>query len=75
MVGGTASVGSVLAVRHLTITSDRMAVIDDLRFTVAPTARRWLAIIGPTGAGKTVLFRAFGARPDRWSSWWRPSSS
>jgi ABC-type branched-subunit amino acid transport system ATPase component len=52
-----------------------MAVIDDLRFTVAPTARRRLAIIGPTGAGKTVLFRAFGARPDRWSSWWRPSSS
>lgn len=62
MVGGTGRTGPVLDVRHLTIAFDGLAVIHDLSFTVGDGEA--LAIIGPTGAGKTVLFRALiGALP------------
>jgi len=54
--------GSALEVRHLTISFDRVPIIKDVSFTVA--AGDSLAIIGPTGSGKTVLFRALiGALP------------
>jgi zinc transport system ATP-binding protein len=64
-----ASAGPVLDVRHLTIAFDGTAVIDDLSFSVADGEA--LAIIGPTGAGKTVLFRALiGALPFRGEIRW-----
>lgn len=51
-----------LEVRDLTISFDGAPVIEDLSFTVGEGDS--LAIIGPTGSGKTVLFRALiGAIP------------
>ena len=47
----------------------RVALVDDLSFTVAEGDS--LAIIGPTGSGKTVLFRALiGALPYRGEIRW-----
>jgi len=58
-----------LDVRHLTISFGGVALIDDLSFTVAEGDT--LAIIGPTGCGKTVLFRALiGAVPYRGEIGW-----
>jgi ABC-type glutathione transport system ATPase component len=55
---------NVLEVRHVTVSFGALAVVDDLSFTVAEGES--LAIIGPTGSGKTVLFRALiGALPYR----------
>ncbi len=60
---------NVLEVSHLTVSFGGVAVIDDLSFTVA--AEDSLAIIGPTGSGKTVLFRALiGALPHRGEIRW-----
>ena len=60
---------NALEVRHLTVSFGGVAVIDDLSFTVA--AEDSLAIIGPTGAGKSVLFRALvGALPYRGEIRW-----
>lgn len=51
-----------LEVRDLTISFDKVPVIEDLSFSVGEGDS--LAIIGPTGSGKTVLFRALiGAIP------------
>jgi len=51
-----------LDVRHLTISFGGAPVVEDLSFTVEEGES--LAIIGPTGSGKTVLFRALiGAVP------------
>lgn len=53
---------AVLEVRNLTIRFGDVRVIDNLSFTVADGES--LAIIGPSGAGKTVLFKALvGALP------------
>ena len=58
-----------LDVRHLTVSFGGVAVVDDLSFTVAEGDS--LAIIGPTGSGKTVLFRALiGALPYRGEIRW-----
>jgi zinc transport system ATP-binding protein len=52
----------ILEVRGLTIRFGDVRVVDDLSFTVAEGET--LAIIGPSGAGKTVLFKALiGALP------------
>jgi zinc transport system ATP-binding protein len=60
---------NVLEVRHLTVFFGALAIIDDLSFTVAEGES--LAIIGPTGSGKTVLFRALiGALPYRGEIRW-----
>ena len=47
---------SVLEVDHLTVRFDHTVILADLSFTVARGAS--LAVIGPNGCGKTVLFRA-----------------
>ena len=53
---------AVLEVRGLTIRFGDVRVVDDVSFTVADGET--LAIIGPSGAGKTVLFKALiGALP------------
>ena len=60
---------NALEVSHLAISFGGLPVIDDLSFTVA--AEESLAIIGPTGSGKTVLFRALlGAVPYRGEIRW-----
>jgi zinc transport system ATP-binding protein len=52
----------VLDVRRLTVSFGASRIIEDLSVSVA--AGESLAIIGPTGSGKTVLFRALiGALP------------
>jgi zinc transport system ATP-binding protein len=45
-----------LEVEHLSVTFGATRILDDLTFSVE--AGSSLAIIGPTGAGKTVLFKA-----------------
>jgi zinc transport system ATP-binding protein len=63
-----------LEVRHLTISFDRVPVIRDVSFTVAEGDS--LAIIGPTGSGKTVLFRALiGALPYQGEIRWVPGAT
>ena len=65
--------GSALEVRHLTVSFDRVPIIKDVSFTVA--AGDSLAIIGPTGSGKTVLFRALiGALPYEGEIRWAPGA-
>jgi zinc transport system ATP-binding protein len=60
---------NALDVRHLTISFGGVALVNDLSFTVAEGDS--LAIIGPTGSGKTVLFRALiGALPYRGEIRW-----
>jgi zinc transport system ATP-binding protein len=60
---------TVLEVRRLTISFGTSPVIDDLSFSVAEGES--LAIIGPTGSGKTVLFRALiGALPYTGETCW-----
>ena len=52
----------VLEVRRLTVSFGTSPIIEDLSLSVA--AGESLAIIGPTGSGKTVFFRALiGALP------------
>jgi zinc transport system ATP-binding protein len=63
-----------LDVRHLTVSFDRVPIIKDVSFTVA--AGDSLAIIGPTGSGKTVLFRALvGALPYEGEIRWAPGAT
>jgi zinc transport system ATP-binding protein len=60
---------SVLEVDHLTVTFDHTVILADLSFTVARGAS--LAVIGPNGSGKTVLFRALiGAIPYKGTIRW-----
>jgi zinc transport system ATP-binding protein len=63
----------VLEVEHLTIRFDQAVVLDDLSFTVDRGAS--LAVIGPNGSGKTVLFRALiGAIPYEGIIRWTPGT-
>lgn len=63
----------VLEVDHLTIRFDQTAILADLSFTVARGAS--LAVIGPNGSGKTVLFRALiGAIPYEGTIRWAPGT-
>lgn len=63
----------VLEVSHLSVRFDDMVILEDLNFTVAPGAA--LAVIGPNGSGKTVLFRAFiGAIPYQGTIRWAPGT-
>ena len=61
----------ILDVSHLTIRFGDREVLRDLSFTVA--AGSALAVIGPNGSGKTVLFKALiGALPCEGSIRWAP---
>ncbi len=62
-----------LAVEHLSVAFDRNAVLRDLTFQVE--AGTTLAVIGPNGSGKTVLFQALvGARPHGGEVRWAPGA-
>ncbi len=66
-------VGNVLDVAHLSVSFGRTEVLRDVAFGVA--AGTTLAIIGPNGSGKTVLFRALiGAVPHRGMIRWAPGT-
>jgi zinc transport system ATP-binding protein len=63
----------VLQVDHLTVSFDHTVILGDLNFTVARGAS--LAVIGPNGSGKTVLFRALiGAIPYAGTIRWAPGT-
>lgn len=72
--GQEATLGApVLEVNRLTVSFDHTAILTDLNFTVARGAS--LAIIGPNGSGKTVLFRALiGAIPFQGTIRWAPGT-
>jgi zinc transport system ATP-binding protein len=62
-----------LEVAHLSVSFGNQRVIDDLSFEVVSGSS--LAIIGPNGSGKTVLFRALiGAIPAQGVVRWAPGS-
>jgi len=64
---------TVLEVNHLTVRFGDAVILADLNFTVARGAS--LAIIGPNGSGKTVLFRALiGAIPYEGTIRWAPGT-
>jgi zinc transport system ATP-binding protein len=61
----------VLDVRHLTVRFSDTAVLQDLSFSVP--AGSSMAVIGPNGSGKTVLFKALiGAIPFEGDVRWAP---
>jgi zinc transport system ATP-binding protein len=66
--------GNALEVSHLTVAFGKTTVIEDLSFAVE--AGSSLAIIGPNGSGKTVLFKALiGAVPAaRGTVTWAPGT-
>lgn len=68
------SMENALEVSHLTVAFGKTTVIDDLSFAVE--AGSSLAIIGPNGSGKTVLFKALiGAVPAvRGAVTWAPGT-
>jgi zinc transport system ATP-binding protein len=62
---------TILEVRGLTVRLGGVSILRDLSFAVAEGDS--LAIIGPSGAGKTVLFRALiGAVPHEGTLRWAP---
>jgi zinc transport system ATP-binding protein len=65
--------GHALEVAHLSISFGRQRVLEDLSFAV--TVGSSLAIIGPNGSGKTVLFKALiGAIPAAGVVRWAPET-
>jgi len=67
------SVETVLEVSHLSVQFGASRVLSDLSFSVAKGSS--LAIIGPNGCGKTVLFRALiGAIAFEGSARWAPGT-
>ena len=64
---------NILEVERLSVRFGRTIVLRDLSFTVA--AGDALAIIGPNGSGKTVLFKALiGSIPHEGAIRWAPST-
>lgn len=69
----TATSNAILEVRRLKVSFDQRVIFSDLNFTVARGDA--LAIIGPNGSGKTVLFRALiGAIPYEGTVHWAPGT-
>jgi zinc transport system ATP-binding protein len=65
--------GPVLEVDRLTVSFDHTVILADLTFKVARGAS--LAVIGPNGSGKTLLFRALiGAIPYEGTIRWAPGT-
>jgi len=65
--------GNALEVEHLSVAFSATAVIHDLSFRVPSGSA--LAVIGPNGSGKTVLFRALvGAIPHQGQIRWAPAT-
>jgi zinc transport system ATP-binding protein len=65
--------GAALAVEHLTVRLGGTEVVRDLSFAVPQGSS--LAVIGPNGSGKTVLFRALvGAIPHEGTVRWAPGT-
>ena len=63
----------ILEVSHLNVSFDHSPVLTDLSFTVARGDA--VAVIGPNGSGKTVLFRALiGAIPYSGAIGWGPGT-
>lgn len=68
-----ANSGNVLEVEHLSVRYGRVDIIRDLSFSVPASSS--LAVIGPNGSGKTVLFRALiGAIPYTGRVRWAPDT-
>jgi zinc transport system ATP-binding protein len=64
---------NALEVSHLTVAFGKTTIIEDLSFDVKTGSS--LAIIGPNGSGKTVLFKALiGALPSRGAVRWAPGT-
>lgn len=64
---------TALHVEHLTIDLDGRVILRDLSFDVATAS--WVAVIGPNGSGKTVLFRSLiGALPHSGIVRWAPGT-
>ncbi len=64
---------NALEVSHLTVSFGARKILDDLSFAVE--AGRSLAIIGPNGSGKTVLFKALiGSVPAHGTIRWAPGT-
>ncbi len=64
---------TALAVEHLTVAIADTVILDGLDFRVP--AGTTLAVIGPNGSGKTMLFRALiGAIPSRGTIQWAPGT-
>ncbi|HYQ81817.1 MAG TPA: metal ABC transporter ATP-binding protein [Anaeromyxobacteraceae bacterium] len=65
--------GNALEVEHLSVAFGRQRVVEDLTFAVPE--RGAVAVIGPNGSGKTVLFRALiGAIPSSGQIRWAPGT-
>src|SRR5579862_2041926 len=72
-LGSARMAGNALVVEHLSVRFGTQVVLRDLSFAVP--AGTMLAIIGPNGSGKTVLFRALiGALPHDGSVFWAPGT-
>lgn len=70
---GAGREGNALEVERLAVDFGGGPVLDDLGFVVP--VRSTLAVIGPNGSGKTVLFRALiGAVPHRGTIRWAPGT-
>jgi zinc transport system ATP-binding protein len=68
---GTMGVENVLEVRNLSVRFGKVQIFKDLSFSVRRGTT--LAIIGPNGSGKTMLFRALlGAVPVEGTFQWAP---
>jgi zinc transport system ATP-binding protein len=64
---------NVLEVEHLSVGFGKIEVVKDLSFGVPRGGS--LAVIGPNGSGKTVLFRALiGSLPSRGTIRWAPDA-
>jgi zinc transport system ATP-binding protein len=64
-------VANALEVEHLSVSFGEIDVLRDVGFSVEQAST--LAVIGPNGSGKTVLFRALlGAVPHRGTVRWAP---
>jgi zinc transport system ATP-binding protein len=64
---------AILEVNHLTVKFDQAVILADLNFRLVRGAS--LAVIGPNGSGKTVLFRALiGAIPYEGTIRWAPGT-